>query len=182
MVMMIDATSPLEQQDLSIIDYAVKEGRAIVIAINKWDKIQDSKNAKKEVVMQIERDLKAIGGVNIVYISALYASNLDLLMKAVIDSYKMWNKRIPTAQLNQWMKDATSAHPIPLNAHKRRPKIKFITQYKTRPPSFILHSNFPDDIDASYQRYLINSIRTVFDLKGVPIRFSFKKSDNPYHK
>lgn len=181
-IMIIDATMFLEHQDLSIIDYAIKEGRGIVIAANKWDLVKNQKDAKKEIEYQIKDHLKSIDGVHIEYISALHSDNLDKLMQAVIHTYSMWNKRINTADLNKWIKEATDNHPIPMNSQGKRPKIKFLTQYKSRPPSFMLHSNYPDDIDNNYQRYLTHSLRAAFNLTGVPIRFSFKKSSNPYSK
>lgn len=180
-VVMIDATHFLEQQDLSIIDYALEEGRSVVIAANKWDLVNNKQEVKKDILYKIQRDLHTAGNIHIACISAINAENLSQLLDLVIQTYQNWNIRIPTSKLNLWIRDITSDHPIPLNAQKKRPKIKYITQIKTRPPTFMINSNYPDDINLSYQKYLMNRLRKDFNLIGTPIRLNIKKSNNPYH-
>jgi GTP-binding protein len=179
-VVLIDATCFLEKQDLSIIDYVIEEGRALVVIVNKWDLVKNKAEVKEEIEYQVAKTLNNIHGVCIEYISALRAENLDKLMHSVIETFKIWNKRISTAKLNQWLREIMQTNPVPLNSQKKRPKIKFITQHKARPPSFVLKCSYPEDIDSTYQKFLINSLRKTFKMTGVPIRMLLQKNDNPY--
>lgn len=180
-VLLIDATSPLDKQDLSIAELAIKEGRAIVIAINKWDIVKDKNEIYQEIKYKVEKLLPSIKGVPLIFISALMGEKVDLLFDAIYQNFELWNLRISTNKLNDWIIYATNKHQIPLNNHGKRPKIKFITQHKTRPPTFFLSTNFPEAIDESYIRYLTNQMREDFGFLGVPIRFILRKKHNPYN-
>jgi GTPase len=181
-VVLIDATCFLEHQDLALIELTFKEGRSVVLAVNKWDLIKSKSEIKKEIMYQVSKTVQTAGAINIEFISAKDSEKLPELMDSIISTYNVWNTRVSTSKLNNWLRDVTSEHPVPLNSKKKRPKLKYITQYKSRPPAFMISSNFPDDIIPSYQKYLMNSLREHFGFSGVPIRLSFKKSDNPYQQ
>jgi len=179
-VLVMDATSAFEKQDISIANMAIAEGRSLVIAINKWDKITDKSRYNNALVDSIAQLLPEVKDVPIIYISALNGSNLNTLIQAAIDSYNNWNIRIPTHKLNAWLSEKIASHPLPLGSNNRKVKIKYMTQHNTRPPAFVLFSNLPDDIHDSYLRYLSNGLKESFGLKGVPIRIHAKKTNNPY--
>lgn len=181
---MLDVTQPFEQQDLHIIELAIKEGRAIVIVVNKWDLIAKNDREKTIVALQEKADklLPQIKHVPLITVSALKNFNIDKIMEACLAAYKMWNVRITTAHLNTWLKHAEGSHLPPLGKNKRRIRLKYITQIKRRPPSFNLFVNLPDDLPQSYTRYLVNSLREEFKIFGVPIRLNLKKVKNPYEK
>lgn len=181
-VLIMDATNAFESQDIAIANMAIKEGRPVVIAINKWDKIVDKSKYNNALVDEITRLLPEIKDAPIVYTSAINGSNIINLMKAALECYDNWNIRIPTRKLNNWLLETVSAHPLPLGANARRVKIKYITQHNVRPPAFVLFSNLPNDISDSYIRYLSNHLKADFSLKGVPVRLHAKKTDNPYAK
>lgn len=182
-VLMLDATMALESQDINIGNYVIDEGRSIVIVVNKWDLVKDKKKYQEEFEYQINKLLPQIKDVPVVYISAIDGQQTDLVLDACIEIYKLWNRRITTSKLNDWLPFVINQHPLPL--HKklgRRVRIKYITQIKTRPPTFKLFSNDPESIPDSYKKYLLNSLRHDFGMPGVPIRLYFVKSDNPYEK
>jgi GTP-binding protein len=179
-VLMIDAQVPLEQQDLNIASHVISEGRSIIIAINKWDLIEKRAEFKEELDYQLKNHLPQVKGVPVVYMSALNKSNVHMVLEECIKIYGLWNKKISTSKLNEWLGFMTEAHPLPLQKGGKRVRIKYMTQIKTRPPTFKLFSNLPEKITESYKRYLMNNMRDAFDLPGVPIRFIFDKSDNPY--
>lgn len=178
-VLVLDADGILDKQDLTIARKVLDEGRALVIALNKWD-IADKKEALDKLNDKLQTSLTQAEGVPTVTISALKKRGLDKLLSAVIKVYERWNSRIPTAPLNQWFKDVQEANPAPLGKNKRRIKLKYITQAKTRPPSFYIFSSNPEGLPDSYLRYLTNQLRETFNLRGVPIRITVRKSDNPY--
>ena len=180
-ILMIDAQHSLQQQDLTIASYVVEQGRSLVIAVNKWDLINNKTEFKEEFYHKLEINLPQIKGVPVIFLSALIKQNIYQVLDACIETYKLWNKKIPTHKLNDWLGFATSNHQPPM--HKgRRIRIKYMTQTKIRPPTFKLFSNIPDKITEAYKKYLINNLRDSFDLPGVPIRFSFDKTNNPYVK
>ncbi len=179
-VLMIDATIPLEKQDLSIAEIVINEGRALVIALNKWDLIENKKETLEEIEHQVNRHLSLVVGVPVITISALKGQNVKNILDACLDAYEMWNKRFSTSKMNEWLKQAEQKNIPPLSSNKRRIRLKYITQGNTRPPTFTLFVNYPQDLPDSYRRYLINDLRTTFDLKGVPIRMMLRKSENPY--
>ncbi|WP_032112617.1 ribosome biogenesis GTPase Der [Candidatus Paracaedibacter symbiosus] len=178
-VLMIDATCPFEKQDLTIAQNLTSEGRAVVVALNKWDLVDDKTALLKELQETIETHLSQIKGVSLIPISAEKGKNLDRLMDAVLDIYRLWNKRISTGQLNKWLEYVLTAHPTPA-VNGRRIKIKYMTQIKTRPPTFALFASQADELPTSYTRYLVNNLRKDFDLPGVPIRIQIRGSANPY--
>ena len=178
-VLVLDADAVLDKQDLTIARKVADEGRALVIAVNKWD-IANRKEALEKLNYKLETSLNQLAGVPTVTISALKKEGLDKLMSAVLKVYDRWNKRIPTAPLNKWFADVQEQNPTPLGKNKRRIKLKYITQAKTRPPSFFIFSSNPEGLPESYLRYLTNSLRETFDLGGIPLRITVRKADNPY--
>lgn len=179
-ILTIDATNAFESQDVAIANMVIDEGRPLVVAINKWDKIDDKSRYNNALVDSINKLLPEVKDVPIIYISAINGHNVNTLIQAALDSYHNWNIRITTRKLNAWLSEKIAAHPLPLGKRNKKVKIKYITQHNTRPPSFVLFSNMPDDISDSYLRYLANNLKQDFALKGVPVRLHTKKSDNPY--
>ncbi len=178
-VLVLDADAVLDKQDLTIARQVIDEGRALVIAVNKWD-IAKRSEALQKLNDKLQTSLTQITGVPTVTISALKNEGLDKLMSAVFKVYDRWNTRIPTAPLNKWFSDVQEQNTPPLGKNKRRIKLKYITQAKTRPPSFYIFSSNPEGLPDSYLRYLVNSLRDTFNLGGVPVRVTVRKSDNPY--
>lgn len=178
-ILVLDADGVLDKQDLTIARKVLDEGRALVIALNKWD-VADKKEALDKLNDRLQTSLTQADGVPTVTISALKQRGLDKLLSAVIKVYERWNVRIPTSPLNQWFHDVQEANPAPLGKNKRRIKLKYITQAKTRPPSFYIFSSNPEGLPDSYLRYLTNNLRETFNLKGIPLRITVRKSDNPY--
>jgi GTP-binding protein len=178
-VLVLDANDMLEKQDLTIARHVIEEGRALIIAANKWDAIEDKNEALKRLKERVEKSLPQVTGIPVVTLSARSGRNLDRLMQAVLKIYAEWNKRVPTAQLNRYLEAAMVAHPPPL-VRGRRIKLRYMTQIKTRPPTFALFAAKADDLPDAYARYLINGIRERFDLKGAPIRLQLKRTDNPF--
>lgn len=178
-ILVLDADAVLDKQDLTIARKVLEEGRALVIAVNKWD-IANRKEALETLNYKLETALTQADGVPTVTISAIKKQGLDKLLSAVIKVYERWNMRIPTSPLNQWFKDVQEMNPAPLGKNKRRIKLKYITQAKTRPPSFYIFSSNPEGLPDSYLRYLTNQLRETFNLKGVPLRITVRKTDNPY--
>lgn len=178
-VLLLDATIPFEKQDLALADLVEREGRAMVIALNKWDLIED-KNAKlAELREECERLLPQVRGIPLVTLSGLTGRNIDKLMQAVFEVERTWNSHVSTARLNRWLAAMTESHPPPA-VSGRRLKMRYMTQAKTRPPSFIIFASRPDVVPMSYQRYLINGLRESFDMPGTPIRLWLRGGKNPY--
>lgn len=178
-VLMIDVERPFEHQDLTIAGLVEEEGRAMVVAINKWDLVTDKQQKLRELRETAQEKLSDFPGIQIVPISALSEKGLDKLMKAVFATQAIWNTRIGTSQLNRWLQDATSRHAPPAISG-RRIKLRYIAQPTSRPPTFAIFCSKPKDIPKSYLRYLSNGLREAFHLPGVPIRIKLRKSDNPY--
>lgn len=178
-VLLLDATVPFEKQDLTLADLVEREGRAMVIAVNKWDLIED-KNAKlTELREECERLLPQLRGVPLVTLSGLQGRNIDKLMAAVFAIEKVWNSHISTARLNRWLSAMTESHAPPA-VSGRRLKIRYMTQAKMRPPSFILFASRPDALPTSYLRYLTNGLRETFNMPGTPIRLWVRGGKNPF--
>lgn len=178
-VLLLDATVPFEKQDLALADLVEREGRAMVIAVNKWDLIED-KNAKiRELREQCERLLPQLRGIPLVTLSGLQGRNIDKLMKAIFDIERVWNVKIRTAKLNRWLAAMIEHHPPPA-VSGRRLKLRYMTQAKTRPPSFIIFASRPDALPKAYQRYIVNGLRQDFNLPGTPIRLWVRGGKNPY--
>ena len=180
-IVLLDATIPFEKQDLSIVDLVEQEGRALVIGLNKWDLVADRPGLLKELKEKAARLLPQVKGAPVVPLSGLAGSGIDPLLRAVIAVHEVWNRRIPTAKLNQWLGEALSANPPPA-VSGRRIKIRYMTQVKSRPPHFAVFGNQLDALPKSYTRYLVNGLREAFDLPGVPIRVSLRMGQNPYDK
>ncbi|MBU0859433.1 MAG: ribosome biogenesis GTPase Der [Alphaproteobacteria bacterium] len=178
-IFVVDANAAFEKQDLRIAHHIIEEGRALVIAVNKWDAAED----KIEIMAQLEHDLKhslsQVRQVPVVTMSAIRGKGLDKLMETVKSTYDMWNKRVPTGQLNRWLAGMESHHPAPLVAGRPN-RLKYITQIKARPPTFGLWVSRPDDLPDTYKNYLVNGLRERFEVPGVPIRFTVRASKNPY--
>jgi GTP-binding protein len=180
-VLLIDAEAPMEKQDLSIARMVVEEGRALVMAVNKWDACRDRQGAMKTLRGRLERSLPQTRGLSVVTISALQGRNLDRLLDAVLAAYEVWNRRVPTAALNRWLEAVSARHPPPAPGG-RRIRLRYITQPKTRPPTFAIFCSKPEELPGAYLRYLENALRDDFDLPGTPIRIHFRKGKNPYAK
>lgn len=178
-IVLLDATIPFEKQDLSIADLVEREGRAIVIGLNKWDLVADQKGLLKELRDNAERLLPQMRGVPVVPLSGMAGQGLDKLMQAAVKASEVWSTRISTSQLNRWLSGILAHHPPPA-VSGRRIKIRYMTQPKARPPLFAFFGNQLQALPTSYTRYLINGIRDTFKLAGVPIRLSMRTSDNPY--
>ncbi|MFZ7089561.1 ribosome biogenesis GTPase Der [Primorskyibacter sp. 2E233] len=180
-IVLLDAAIPFEVQDLKIADLAEREGRAVVIAVNKWD-IEDHKQDKmRELRESFERLLPQLRGAPLVTVSARTGKGLDRLQEAVMKAYAVWNRRVPTGQLNRWLASMIERHPPPAPQGKRI-KLRYMTQVKSRPPGFVAMCSHPDKLPASYSRYLVNALREDFDMPGTPIRLHMRGQGdaNPY--
>lgn len=180
-VVLLDAAIPFEQQDLRIADLAEREGRAVVVAVNKWD-AEPNKQAKlKALREEFTRLLPQLRGAPLITVSALTGKGVDRLQDAVLKAHEVWNRRVPTARLNQWLTGMLQAHPPPAPGG-RRIKMRYMTQAKTRPPGFVVMCSHPEKLPESYARYLVNGLRESFDMPGTPIRLYMRsQSDaNPF--
>ena len=180
-IVLIDAQAPFEEQDTRIADLVEREGRAIVIAINKWDTVEAEPGALSRLRASVDRMLPQIKGVPVAVLSAKTGDGLDKLMAAVMKSYAVWNRRLPTAALNRFLQDAISTNPPPAISG-RRFRLDYITQPKSRPPTFVLFCARAEALPETYRRYLINGLRENFDLPGTPIRLALRAKANPYAK
>ena len=178
-VIVIGATAGLERQDLTIASLVADEGRAPVLALNKWDRIADRKATLVAVQRRLDQSLPQVRGLRVVPVSALTGEGLDELLPAVLQVYDVWTRQLPTPRLNRWLAGAT-ARQAPPSVHGKPVKIRYMSQTKTRPPSFVLFANRPQAVPESYLRYLANGLRDSFDLQGVPLRLALRRSRNPY--
>ncbi|TAH33070.1 MAG: ribosome biogenesis GTPase Der [Alphaproteobacteria bacterium] len=180
-LLVLDVSQGITRQDLTIADLAANEGRAVAIVINKWDLVRDKGETINSVKAIVEKSLPQIADAPIIYISALQSKNLDKVFKAVFEVYDVWNKRISTSKLNNWLKKMVEAYPPPMVKNKRL-KLRYATQIKTRPPTFVLFCNGVYDMPDSYIRYITNKMRDEFDMPGTPIRIYLRQGENPYTK
>jgi len=178
-VVLLDVQNAFEEQDQRIADLVEQEGRAIVLAINKWDLKEKTAGEIGKLRTEADEKLTQMKGVPLVAVSAMTGEGLDRLMQAIVDAFEVWNKRISTSALNRWFEDAVSAHPPPA-VSGRRLRLNYITQAKTRPPSFVLFCTRADALPDAYKRYLVNSLREAFAMPGTPIRLTLREKDNPY--
>ncbi|MBB2969965.1 ribosome biogenesis GTPase Der [Mesorhizobium sp. RMAD-H1] len=178
-IVVFDATIPFEKQDLQIVDLIVREGRAPVIAFNKWDLIENRQEILADLREKTERLLPQVRGIRAVTISGETGQGIDKLMENVALTHEIWNRRVSTGKLNRWLEGVVTHHPPPA-VSGRRLKIKYMTQVKTRPPGFVVSCSRPEAMPQSYLRYLINGLRETFQMPGVPIRLSLRTSDNPF--
>ncbi len=180
-IVLLDAAIPFEQQDLRIADLAEREGRAVVVAVNKWD-IETEKQAKlKHLKESFDRLLPQLRGAPLVTVSAKTGRGLDRLRDAVQRAHEVWNRRVTTAKLNRWLEAMVTAHPPPAPGG-RRIRLRYMTQAKTRPPGFVVMCSHPEKLAESYTRYLVNGLREDFDMPGTPIRLWMRSQAdaNPY--
>ncbi|MGC3936432.1 ribosome biogenesis GTPase Der [Roseobacter sp. EG26] len=180
-VVLLDAAIPFEQQDLRIADLAEREGRAVIIAVNKWDVEEDRQGKLKELKESFERLLPQLRGAPLITVSAKTGRGLDRLHEAIMKAYDVWNRRVTTSHLNRWLSGMVEAHPPPAPQGKRI-KLRYMTQAKTRPPGFVVMCSHPDKVPESYSRYLVNGLRLDFDMPGTPIRLWMRGQNeaNPY--
>lgn len=178
-VLMLDATKPFEKQDLQLADLVVREGRALVIAVNKWDLIKDKNATLSKLKEACERLLPQVRGIPLVTLSGLKGTNIPRLMEAIFKIEKVWNARISTARLNRWLSGMVEGHPPPA-VSGRRVKLRYMTQAKSRPPSFVVFCSRPEALPTAYQRYIMNGLREGFDLEGTPIRLWLRGGENPF--
>jgi GTPase len=178
-VLVIDVQQPLERQDLTIANLVAEEGRALVLAVNKWDLVRDRGPALARLREKLEESLPQLKGVALVPVSGLTGTGLDKLMQAVFAADAVWNKRVPTPALNRWLAAIQQHHPPPLAAG-RRLRLRYMTQVNTRPPSFALFASKPGELPEAYRRYLVNALRQDFAFPGTPIRLMLRKGANPY--
>jgi len=178
-ILVIDATQPLEKQDLHIASQVIEEGRCLVLALNKWDLIPNKQELLNHLNARLTTALPQVRGIPLIPLSALTGKNKDKLLDAVLTIYEIWNRRVPTSKLNRWLSGLVAHHPPPLVAG-RRIKIKYLTQIKTRPPTFVLFCSKSTELPDSYAKYVINGMREAFGLEGVPIRLTLRSGKNPY--
>ena len=180
-VVLLDVEIPFEQQDLRIADLAEREGRAVVLAVNKWDVEAEKQIKLKKLREDFVRLLPQLRGAPLVTVSAKTGKGLDRLHQAIMRAHEVWNRRVTTAQLNRWLTGMLEQHPPPAPGG-RRIKMRYMTQVKTRPPAFVVMTSFPDQVPASYSRYLVNGLREDFDMPGTPIRLTLRDQGdkNPY--
>jgi GTPase len=180
-ILLLDAQRPFEEQDLRIADLIEREGRAIVVGVNKWDIADPRPGALRNLRSEVDHWLPQVKGVPVVAVSALTGEGLDRLMQAVIDIHAVWNRRVETSALNRWLAEAVASHPPPA-VSGRRIRLNYITQPKSRPPTFVLFMSRSDAMPDAYRRYLVNSLRQGFNLPGTPIRLTLREKSNPYAK
>lgn len=178
-VLLMDALQPLERQDLAIARLVAEEGRALVLAANKWDLVDRPTALLKQLRERLSASLPQVAGVSLVPVSGLTGFGLDAMVAAVFATDKVWNRRIPTADLNGWLATAQERHPPPI-VDGRRLRLRYITQVNVRPPTFALFISKPSELPETYRRYLVNGLRQEFDLPGIPIRLMLRKGANPY--
>jgi GTP-binding protein len=180
-VVLLDAAIPFEQQDLRIADLAEREGRAVVVAVNKWDIEEEKQEKLRDLKESFERLLPQLRGAPLVTVSAKTGRGLDRLHAAILRAHDIWNRRVTTAQLNRWLVGMLEQHPPPAPQGKRI-KLRYMTQAKTRPPGFVVMCSHPDKMPDSYSRYLVNGLREDFDMPGTPIRLHMRGQGdkNPY--
>ncbi|KAB2542863.1 GTP-binding protein Der [Salipiger aestuarii] len=180
-VVLLDAAIPFEQQDLRIADLAEREGRAVVVAVNKWDVEEHKQEKLRDLKEAFDRLLPQLRGAPLVTVSAKTGRGLDRLNAAIVKAWETWNRRVTTGQLNRWLEGMISSHPPPAPQGKRI-KLRYMTQAKTRPPAFVVKCSHPDKMPESYSRYLVNGLRESFDMQGTPIRLYMRggADKNPY--
>jgi GTP-binding protein len=178
-ILVIDVGQPFEKQDLQIADLIEKEGRAVVIALAKWDLVTDRQARRADLAEKAARLLPQLAGVALVPVSGLTGEGVDRLLSAVAKAHATWNKRVPTARLNRWLADAVERHPPPA-VSGRRIRLRYLTQLKARPPTFVAFCSRPDKLPDAYRRYLVNGLRADFGLAGTPLRLILRRGENPY--
>ena len=180
-VVLMEEASAFETQDLRIADLAEREGRAVVLAVNKWDVAEDRQARQRELREMAERLLPQLSGAPLVTVSGLTGRGLDRLREGIDRMHQIWNRRVPTSKLNDWLAVMVDRHQPPA-PRGRRLRLRYMTQVRTRPPGFVLFCSRPDDLPDAYRRYLIGGLRRDFGLEGVPIRLTVRAQENPYDR
>ena len=180
-VLLLDATRGLEVQDLKIANIALEEGRALMIAINKWDVAEDTGALFNGIRAALDEGLAQLKGVPLLAVSGLTGKGLDQMLAAAFELREAWSRRVPTSALNRWFEDATGANPPPAPGG-RRIKLRYITQSNTRPPRFVIFGTRLDQLPTSYERYLVNGIRRELGFGAVPVRLTLKSAKNPFDR
>jgi GTP-binding protein len=178
-VLCLDAAEGIHDQDLQIARLIEREGRACIVALNKWDAVADRNASRKAIMERLEESLAQMKGIPVVTLSALTGVGIDRLLPAVRAAHEVWNKRIPTGELNRWFEQALETHQAPL-VSGRRLKLRYVTQAKARPPTFVVFGTRAEQTPEDYSRYLVNSLRDTFKLPGTPIRMQFRGTKNPF--
>ncbi len=179
-VLAVDAVQGVQEQDLHIARLIEREGRACIIALTKWDAVEDRVKAKQAAIDRISISLSQMKGITLVPVSAETGEGVAKLFPAIRETYEKWNLRVPTSALNRWFEHALERFPPPM-VEGRRLKLRYITQVKARPPTFALFGTRAEMVPDTYMRYLVNSLREAFDMPGVPIRIMLRGTENPYH-
>jgi GTP-binding protein len=178
-VLCLDAVEGIHDQDLQIARLIEREGRACIVALNKWDAVPDRNATRKAIMERLEDSLAQMKGIPVVTLSALTGAGVERLLPAVRAAHEVWNKRVPTGELNRWFEHALEAHQAPL-VSGRRLKLRYVTQAKARPPTFVVFGTRAEQTPEDYSRYLVNSLRETFKLPGTPIRLQFRGTKNPF--
>jgi GTPase len=178
-VLTLDAAEGIHDQDLQIARLIEREGRACIVALNKWDAVPDRNATRKAIMERLEDSLAQMKGIPVVTLSALTGAGVDRLLPAVRQAYDVWNKRVPTGELNRWFEHALETHQAPL-VSGRRLKLRYVTQAKARPPTFVVFGTRAEQTPEDYTRYLVNSLRDTFKLPGTPIRLQLRGTKNPF--
>jgi GTPase len=178
-VLCLDAVEGIHDQDLQIARLVEREGRACIVALNKWDAVPDRNAARKAIMERLEESLAQMKGIPVVTLSALTGAGIDRLLPAVRAAHDVWNKRVPTGELNRWFETALENHQPPL-VGGRRLKLRYVTQAKARPPTFVVFGTRAEQTPEDYSRYLVNTLRDTFGLPGTPIRLQFRGTKNPF--
>jgi len=181
-VLVLDATLAMERQDIAIAVKAFEEGRALVIALNKWDLVSEPKQVLKDIAETLSTSLQQVKGIPVVSLSGKTGYGVKTLMQRVLETYAKWDKRVPTHKINLFLKEMTEKHLPPIAKNGRRIPLKYMTQVSSRPPSFVIFSSNPQELPESYIRYLTNGLRTTFGFEGIPLRLTLRKQKNPYAK
>ncbi len=178
--LVVEVDGVLDKQDLTIARHVVDEGRALIVVVNKWDIATSKPEILEELKLKLAHALPQVRGVPFVTVSALRNQGLDRMMETVYQIYELWNRRVPTRPLNDWLREMTERHPPPMGGLGRRLRVRYITQAKIRPPTFVAFVSRVADMPDSYARYLVNGLRDAFGLEGVPIRLLLRQGKNPY--
>ena len=178
-VLVIDGNTMLEKQDLTIARQVIDEGRILIVTVNKWDSVKNKESSLKDLEFRLNTSLPQIRGVPVVLLSALKGTGVEKLLPESLKYFDIWNRRISTGKLNRWLETMSQRHPPPI-VHNNRIRLRYITQAKTRPPTFIIFSSKGKYLPEDYRRYLVNGIREEFELSGVPIRLLVRQGNNPY--
>ena len=178
-VLVVDATAPFENQDLQIAHLVAEEGRGLVLAVSKWDLVENPQGRLREIEEKVREELPQVLGVGVVTLSGLTGRGLRGLMPAVVETWKIWNRRVPTSKLNRWLLDQVERHPPPAPGG-RRIRLRYMTQASARPPAFVIFCSNAEGLPDTYVRFLVNGLREAFDLWGTPVRVYLRQPKNPY--